>query len=658
MFGFTTSLLQVSERTVKTVLVQILAILLIISLLSFPQPALSANGDPIGPSTFNDSDCNLDDGMVGNHTTADSAFLISSADQLWEVTDCTSSTPVFFELTNDIDVSDAEHAPTNLPIGFVAVSPVLNVKAFRGVLDGKGHKITGIAMSTTGHGAGLFAHLEDATVQNLEIYGSITSIGVGNGIEPETFESTGGLAQLGSGNITIQSVANFASISGAYRVGGLIGFVEESTLSILQSFNSANVTASAGYVGGLVGLNRVMSPNSRTSNVTDSFNTGLISAGVGNAGGLVGITAGTGSLAMNLNSSYNTGTVISGNANKDGLLMKGSGTTLTTTSFTSQSSLHASTTALADFKQALNLAGFDFTNTWGFGLFTENAGLPILRSNSSATSFLPDGPGYLVSFDSSGGSSVSSSIFNSTNPIQIPANPNLSGSTFAGWSLATSGQPVTFPYAPGTSAAVTLYAQWTLNPSPTPIESSAPAPVYSGPVIDSALNVQAGTEATFTGKRLASVTAAFVGDIQLLVVAAESQSLVLEVPRSLSPGIYDLVIRSSFGTLTFQQGLTVLASSTEEAETETSAESESEQFDQKLTAVALQGFVAIYTKGYEGQKLSAKVAGKWLVVSELDESWNGNDYSRTLRAAGSGYDISVHLYIDGKFISIREITTK
>jgi len=655
MFGFTISHSNDSERNLKTVSVRILATFLIIPLLSFPQPAVAANGDPIGPLTFNNSDCNLDDGIVGNHTSADNAFLISTADQLWEVTDCTSSTPVFFELTNDIDLSGAEHAPTNLPIGFVTV---LNVNAFSGVLDGKGHKITGIAMSTTGHGAGLFAHLEDATVQNLEIYGSISATGVGNGIEPETFESTGGLAQLGSGNITIHSVANFASISGAYRVGGLIGYVEESTLSISESLNAADVTASAGYVGGLVGLNRVKPPNSRTSNISDSYNTGSIFAGVGNAGGLVGITAGTGSLAMNLNSSYNAGAVTSGNTNKDGLLMKGASTTLTTTSFTSQPSLYASTTALADFQQASNLAGFDFINTWGFGLFTENDGLPILRSNSSATSFLPDGPGYLVSFDSSGGSSVSSSIFNSTNPIQIPATPNLSGSTFAGWSLATSGQPVTFPYAPGSSAAVTLYAQWTLNPSSTPIEASAPAPVYSGPVINSALTVQAGTEATFTGNRLDSVTAAFVGDVQLLVVAAESQSLVLEVASSLPPGTYDLVIQSTFGTLTFQQGLTVLASSTQEAETETAAESGSEQVDQKLTVGAFKGFIAIFTKGYEGQKLSAKVAGKWLVVSELDESWNGNNYSRTLRAAGSGHDISVHIYIDGKFIRIQEITTK
>ena len=653
MFGFITSRFQNPERALRTVLGQILATFLVASPVSFLQPAVAANGDSIGPSTFNNSECNLDDGIVGNHTSSDNAFLISTADQLWEVTDCTSLTPVFFELTNDIDVSGAEHAPTDLPIGFVTV---LDVKAFSGVLDGKGHKITGIAMSTIGHGAGLFAHLEDATVQNIEIYGSIASTGVNNGIEPETFMSTGGLAQLGSGNITIDSVANFASISGGYRVGGLVGFVEESILSISESFNAADVIASGGYVGGLVGLNRVMSPNSRTSNITDSYNIGSIFAGVGNAGGLVGITAGTGAITMNLNSSYNTGAVASGNTNKDGLLMKGSGTTLTTTSFTSQASSYTSTTTLADFQQASNLAGFDFTNTWGFGLISENAGLPILRANSSATSFLPDGPGYLVSFDSSGGSSVSSSIFNSTNPIQIPVTPNLSGSTLDGWSLSTSGQPVTFPYAPGSPAAITLYAQWTSNPSSSPIESPAPAPVYSGPVIENAITAEAGSTVTVNGNRLDSVTAAFVGEIPLEVISAQRQSLVLRVASTLSPGTYDLVLQSSFGTLTFQQGLTVLTSSAEETETQTSPESE--HLDRKVSVAALDGFVAIYSRGYEGKKLSAKVAGKWLVISELDESWNGNNYSRTLRAAGAGYDISVHLYIDGKFIRTEKVTTR
>jgi hypothetical protein len=64
------------------------------------------------------------------------------------------------------------------------------------------------------------------------------------------------------------------------------------------------------------------------------------------------------------------------------------------------------------------------------------------------------------------------------------------------------------------------------------------------------------------------------------------------------------------------------------------------------------------TKGYEGQKLSAKVAGKWLVVDPLKESWRQNNYSRTVRFTGAGYDIFVHLYVDGEFIKTEMLTTK
>ena len=80
--------------------------------------------------------------------------------------------------------------------------------------------------------------------------------------------------------------------------------------------------------------------------------------------------------------------------------------------------------------------------------------------------------------------------------------------------------------------------------------------------------------------------------------------------------------------------------------------------DKKITVGTFKGYIAIYTKGYDGSKLSAKVAGKWLVVSSLDESWKGNDYSRTVRFTGAGYEINVHLYIDGEFVRTDVVTTK
>ena len=102
---------------------------------------------------------------------------------------------------------------------------------------------------------------------------------------------------------------------------------------------------------------------------------------------------------------------------------------------------------------------------------------------------------------------------------------------------------------------------------------------------------------------------------------------------------------------------TVTVSTTRSGYSAGSAKAES-AVDKKLTVGSFKGFIAIYTKGYEGSKLSAKVAGKWLVVDSLDESWRGNDYSRTVRFTGAGYEIFVHLYIDGEYVRTDELTTK
>ena len=78
---------------------------------------------------------------------------------------------------------------------------------------------------------------------------------------------------------------------------------------------------------------------------------------------------------------------------------------------------------------------------------------------------------------------------------------------------------------------------------------------------------------------------------------------------------------------------------------------------QVITVGTFKGYVAIYTKGYMGQKLSGMVAGKWLVVDPI-AAFKSNDYSRTVRLTGAGYTITVDLYIDGVFVRSEVVTTK
>ena len=91
--------------------------------------------------------------------------------------------------------------------------------------------------------------------------------------------------------------------------------------------------------------------------------------------------------------------------------------------------------------------------------------------------------------------------------------------------------------------------------------------------------------------------------------------------------------------LTFTQAVTVGGSATPVS-------------DQKLTVGSFKGFVAIYALNYTGQKLSAKVAGKWLVENNLSR------FERVVRLTGAAIPIVVDLYIDGKFVRTENIVTK
>ena len=640
------------------VVVSLFAILLVLAAPSLESKADYTSFDTTA-ITYNDRVCNLGD--PADHLTAETAFEISTSEQLWEITDCVSnSATIYFELGDDIDVSDitrAGNAPTSSPIGYSASGDL----SFSGVIDGKNKLISGIAMNSANYGVGLFAYLHDATVSNLAISGSLTTSKNSNG----KGHSAGSLAIRSAGQLYLSSISNQASVTGFYYIGGLVGEVSGSA-NIVASFNSASISGMF-YSGGLIGLARSniyvslssntgaltgrsqlggligiasatatihssyntgavasstnqnviggLVGNAKIANIDSSYNTGTVS-GRNNVGGLVGLVStdanidssyntgsvsGTnqiGGLAGNVSTgdativaSYNTGTV-AGSTDVDGLAGKVGGTVTTDSAYSSVASSYVPTRLDSDMKLASTFVGFDFSSAnpvWGFGTCSDNGGYPMLRVFGALGSYFNESCG------------VNTVV--SSDPVQTPA------------------------------------------------QTPAPAPAYRGPVIDSALTVQAGSEVTFTGRRLDSVTSAFAGGVQLPVVLAESKSLVLEVASSLPPGTYDLVIQSSFGSLTYHQGITVLASSNEESEIEPA-------LDRKLSVGSFKGFIAIYTKGYDGQRLSAKVAGKWLVVESLDESFQGKNYSRTLRRTGSGQSIKVHLYIDSEFLRTDELTTK
>jgi len=75
--------------------------------------------------------------------------------------------------------------------------------------------------------------------------------------------------------------------------------------------------------------------------------------------------------------------------------------------------------------------------------------------------------------------------------------------------------------------------------------------------------------------------------------------------------------------------------------------------DQKVNAGSFKGYVAVYAKGYEGQRLSAKVGKDWVVVASL-----ASNFERVVEFTGAGYTIAVRIYIDRVLVDTITVTTK
>jgi predicted secreted hydrolase len=177
-------------------------------------------------------------------------------------------------------------------------------------------------------------------------------------------------------------------------------------------------------------------------------------------------------------------------------------------------------------------------------------------------------------------------------------------------------------------------------PAPAPAQAAP----YQGPIpfLASPGNASAGEQITVTGLRLNSISSVQIDGVGAAIVSVEYTRLVFTLPNGLKEGTKSIVFYGSHGKLTFFASLEYKA-----------APPPAVLQPKKVNAGSFNGYVAVYAKGYEGQKLSAKVAGKWLTVDSL-----GSGFERILRYTGAGYQIKVDLYINGILLQQMEVTTR
>lgn len=336
-------------------------------------------------------------------------------------------------------------------------------------------------------------------------------------------------------------------------------------------------------------------------------------------------------------------------------------------------------------------------------------------SSSSSSSISPLSPTYTLTYNSNGGSAVSSATFQAGATLSSPASPTRSGYTFDGWSttLNDAATKVTFPYT-AADQNLTFYALWTQNqssggtpsqpvavptPSPTtpvvtPPEDAPPTKIGfiptppstpakdSGPVGDESgdtekvifapdtteknliakgtdwevsvgavrseetvsqvtesltLELQIASKAKVSGRGLKPnsyvevwifSTPKYLGTVEIDALGSFASELPL--PSDLLPGEHTLQI----GTLNAQGQLVTMSIPV--------------MVKGKVTVGTFKGYIAIYTADLEGQRLSARVAGKWLVQDPISP-YKRFTYSRIVRFTGAGYDIIVDVYINRQF---------
>ena len=248
-------------------------------------------------------------------------FNVSSAEELRYIAGLVNAGDTFagktINLVKDIDLGGVEWTPIGTAI---RSGSAFTGNTFSGTFDGNGHTISGLKITSSpsneDFGIGLFNSAKGATIKNftlenveINVKGDAVAAAVGLVSDDATISgiNTSGTIEGGDGvggivgrmliSGTIENCTNEAAISASGKAGGIVGAAyytqqgKEMTISSCE--NSGAVTSTAGYVGGIVGLN--------AGNISDCTNSGAVTGSGTSIGGIVGEQQSYGNVTNNIN---------------------------------------------------------------------------------------------------------------------------------------------------------------------------------------------------------------------------------------------------------------------------------------------------------------------------------------------------------------------
>lgn len=176
---------------------------------------------------------------------------------------------------------------------------------------------------------------------------------------------------------------------------------------------------------------------------------------------------------------------------------------------------------------------------------------------------------------------------------------------------------------------------------------------YYGPIVRPlmAKEAVAGEEVVIPGYRMNTVETVTANGVEFEIVSKDMSSLTVVVPESLGNVVsltLDWVNDDKSGSYRVQQALNVTP-------VETTGGSADER---RVNAGSFKGYVAVYAKGYEGSRLSAKIGNDWVIVDSIVNNQENGTLHRTVDFTGAGVDILVRIYIDRVLMRTIPLTTK
>ncbi|MDR0221419.1 MAG: hypothetical protein LBI54_08470 [Lachnospiraceae bacterium] len=250
-------------------------------------------------------------------TLADGSIAIGSRAELAEIgVAATHPLNGAYHLTADIDLSDSEWTP---------LGGTTSAFRFTGILDGQGHKITGLTLTDSSSNAGLFAALDTATVRNLGFEDNNINVSRGSASGPP---NVGAICGSSYGATTIENCYNMGDLAvelaglASIYAGGLVGS-SSGAITIRDSYNMGNISAyspdaGTSYAAGIVGHLTVSGTNAAT--ISGCYNIGQVSATAASvstssgtiAGGICGYLWASANASVTVSGCGNGGAVYAG----------------------------------------------------------------------------------------------------------------------------------------------------------------------------------------------------------------------------------------------------------------------------------------------------------------------------------------------------------